>query len=40
LLVHSKIRTENDHLGKIIFFIGAMALSLMLSIHFTQKHKE
>ena len=40
LLVHSKIRTENDHIGKIVFFVGAMAISLMLSIHFTQKHKE
>lgn len=40
LLVHSKIRTENDCIGKIVFFIGAMAIALMLSKSFTQKHKE
>jgi len=40
LLVHSRIRTENDHLGKIVFFIGAIAMALMLSKSFTQKYKE
>src|ERR1700712_2484980 len=40
LFVHSKISTENDNIGKILFFVGAIALSLMLSIHFTKKDKE
>ncbi|WP_461453487.1 hypothetical protein [Mucilaginibacter sp.] len=40
LLVHSRIRTENDQIGKIIFFVGAIAMSLLLSKSFTQKYKE
>jgi len=40
LLVHSKIRTENDHTGKLVFFVGVMVMALILSKNFTQKHKE
>jgi len=40
LFVHSKIRPQNDHVGKIVFFIGVMVMALMLSKSFTQKHKE
>ena len=40
LLVHSKIRTENDHTGKLIFFVGVMVMALISSKGFTQKHKE
>lgn len=40
LLLHSKICTGNNHVGKILFFVGVMAIALMSSINFAKKHKE
>ncbi|MHB8207656.1 hypothetical protein [Mucilaginibacter sp.] len=40
LLVHSKMQPENGCIGKVVFFVGAMVMALMLSKGFTQKHKE
>lgn len=40
LVLHGKICSGNNHVGKILFFVGAIAIALMLSISFTKKHKQ
>jgi uncharacterized membrane protein len=41
ILLHvSGLRTAGSRTGIIIFFAGAMIMALMLSIGFTEKHKE
>jgi len=39
LLMRSHLQTGNC-LGMVVFFIGGMAMAVMLSIRFTEKHKE